>query len=338
MPLRPQPWLLPLSWLYGAVLRWRNARFDRSSPRRLPVPVLSVGNLSVGGTGKTPLILWLVGRLRAAGLRPGVLARGYGRLAGEELNDEGRLLAARYPDLPQEQDPDRFAAGQRLLAREDCDLLLLDDGFQHRRLHRDIDLCVLDAKAPFASGRLLPAGLLREGPSGLKRATVVVLNSSEPLAEERMLAGESELRPHLREDTPVYRSRLRPSFVRMLPEGRELPASEALAGRRVLLLAGIARPERFVQLVTELGAELVAQHLVGDHRHVPAEDLARWSREAEQAGALLLWTEKDEARHQLGAQSGPARGVLHGEIEFLGPEPDPAAWIAALTGAAAHGS
>src|SRR5690606_22578410 len=153
---------LSLAYSLGTALR--AAAYDRGLLRveRLDVPVVSVGNLTVGGTGKTPLVAWLVERARRAGRRPGVLARGYGRPEGATLNDEGELLAARFADLPQVQDPDRVAGGRRLCATPAVDLVILDDGFQHRRLYRDLDLVCVDAKEPFAGGLQLPAGDLRE--------------------------------------------------------------------------------------------------------------------------------------------------------------------------------
>jgi tetraacyldisaccharide 4'-kinase len=322
MPLRPQPWLLPLSWLYGAVVGWRNRRLDAAVPSRLPVPVVSIGNLGAGGTGKTPFTAWLVADLRAAGLRPGVLARGYGRRPGETLNDEGRLLQRRFADLPQEQDPERYAAGQRLLAREACDVLLLDDGFQHRRLHRDVDYCLMDAEDPLSGGRMLPAGWLRESPRGLARASAVVLTSARPVDADRYARSEEQVRRYLPAERPIYRAQLQPSRCECLPSGESGPAAEVLEGRRVLLVAGIARPERFVRLAERLGAVLVGQRIVADHRRVQADALAALAREAAEANATLLWTEKDEARHAFAAGEGPERIVLFGELEFVGAAPD----------------
>src|SRR5690606_11024693 len=118
-------------------------------------------------------VVWVCERARALGLVPGVLARGYGRAPGARLNDEGELLAARLPGLPQEQDADRVLAGRRLLARHPVDVVVLDDGFQHRRLERDRDVVCLDAERPFADGRLLPAGDLREPRRALRRADTI---------------------------------------------------------------------------------------------------------------------------------------------------------------------
>src|SRR5262249_14997671 len=174
--------LRPLGAAYGACAAWRNAAFDRGARavQRLPVTVVSVGNLTVGGTGKTPAVVWLCALAAARGRRPGVLARGYGRAPGARLNDEGEMLARALPGLLQDQAPARAAAGRRLLALG-ADFVVLDDGFQHRRLHRDVDLVCLDARLPFGNGRCLPAGELRERPDGLRRADAVILTRADGL-------------------------------------------------------------------------------------------------------------------------------------------------------------
>ena len=203
-PLRQALW--PLSPLYGLVAAVRNGLFDAGWRRaaRLPVPVVSVGNLTVGGTGKTPTVLWLAQLAKDQGLRPGVLARGYGRERGAELNDEGTMLQARLPWLLQRQDPRRFQAGKQLV-EDGANIIILDDGFQHRQLARDVDLVCLDAVMPFDNNRCLPSGDLREWRSGLRRADIVLLTRADRLSADqlhqrvdrvRQLAGDSSL--------PVY--------------------------------------------------------------------------------------------------------------------------------------
>ncbi|MDF1839496.1 MAG: tetraacyldisaccharide 4'-kinase, partial [Planctomycetota bacterium] len=151
---------------------------------KVDLPVISIGNLSVGGTGKTPFVEWMIRHFQGQGVHLGILARGYGRKSGELLNDEGRMLADAFPDVLQEQNPDRVAGALRLLDRK-ADAVVLDDGFQHRRLHRDLDIVLMDATRPFglpapdAGGEpvkaFLPRGFLREGTRALKRAHCVVL-------------------------------------------------------------------------------------------------------------------------------------------------------------------
>jgi tetraacyldisaccharide 4'-kinase len=202
-PLRASLW--PLGLLYGTVAALRNWTFEAGLRRvhRLPVPVVSVGNLTVGGTGKTPTVAWLCALAKARGRTPGVLARGYGRVPGQVLNDEGTMLQRRLPWLLQQQDPDRVAAGARLVA-QGADWVVLDDGMQHRRLHRDLDVVCVDATLPFGNGLCLPAGDLREFRGGLRRAGVVLLTRAGSLSPEQRRARIDRIRQLARADVPVH--------------------------------------------------------------------------------------------------------------------------------------
>jgi tetraacyldisaccharide 4'-kinase len=316
-PLRQALW--PLGLLYGAVAAVRNWTFDARlrAVHTLPVPVVSVGNLTVGGTGKTPTVAWLVRRALAAGHRPGVLARGYGRAPGARLNDEGMLLAARVPGLLQEQDPDRVAAGRRLAAAG-ADWIVVDDGFQHRRLHRDVDLVCLDAARPFGNGQCLPAGELREFRSGLRRAAVVVLTRAGGLPPADLAARVRRLRDLAGGALPVFATEHAPVDVLQRPGGDVLPLT-SLAGRRVVLLAAIARPLAFRSTVEALGAVVVGARFHRDHHRFSPADVAAAAAAARAADAVLLTTEKDEAR--LDGFDVP-RAVVRIDLQFLDGEPD----------------
>lgn len=309
--------LWPFSTLFwvGVQLREAGYRSGWLRSHALAVPVWSVGNLTVGGTGKTPLVAWLVEQLRAQGIRPGVLARGYGRAPGARLNDEGMLLARRFPDLLQVQDPDRVRGGRELV-RLGAQCILLDDGFQHRRLRRDLDLVCLDAERPFADGRLLPAGDLREPPAALRRAQIAVLTRADRLAPELLAARKAalaEFAPRL----AVYAAWHAPAGLRSHPDDAELPG-EALRGRRVLLLSGLARPAAFAATVAGLGAEIVEHVARRDHHRHRADELAEVARRAAAAGATLVTTEKDDVK--LDAWPEP-RLVLQIRLEFLDRPP-----------------
>ncbi len=158
----PAPGCALASVGYGAVVAVRNAGFDRGwkQTHRAAVPVVSVGNLTLGGTGKTPMVEWLARWYRRRGLRVAILSRGYGQERG--LNDEGQVLEENLPDVPHLQDPDRVALAGIAVHELESELIVLDDGFQHRRLARDLDLVLLDALEPFGLGHLFPRGLLRE--------------------------------------------------------------------------------------------------------------------------------------------------------------------------------
>lgn len=306
---------LPFAWIYGASMAVRNRVYDRRSATELGVPVVSVGNLAVGGTGKTPLVVHLVERARAAGKHPGVLARGYGRAPGAALNDEGMLLAGRFPDLLQVQDPDRIRGGRALVARG-ADYIVLDDGFQHRRLHRDVDLVCLDATRPFEF--VLPAGLQRESAYGLRRASAIVLSRADAVEDEARAEIARRVARFAGRSLPVYACTHTPLDLLSQPDGAVAP-SASLRARRVVLLSAIARPERFAATARALGAVVVEHVVRRDHAHLDAADLEALARGAAMRDACLLVTEKDDVK--LGRLPVP-RLVLRIELAFVQPLPD----------------
>jgi len=322
-PLRQALW--PFALLYGACAALRNWTFDAGlrTVHRLPVPVVSIGNLTVGGTGKTPTVAWLCQLARARGKRPGVLARGYGRAPGESLNDEGLMLQRRLPWLVQEQDPDRAAGGARLV-QQGVDYVVLDDGFQHRALHRDLDVVCLDATLPFGNGSCLPSGDLREFRSGLARAGLVLLTRASSLEPGLLLARQARVRELAgRSDLPIHACEHGPSDVQLQPSGAVLPL-QWLRGKPAVLLSAIARPQSFRTTVEALGVEVVREFRHRDHHRFTAAEVSAAAGAAAAASALLLVTEKDDAR--LGA-SAVERHVLRIDLQFLGDPPRPAEWL-----------
>ena len=316
------PWrqaLWPLGLCYGAVAALRNWTFDCGLRRvhRLPVRVVSVGNLTVGGTGKTPTVAWLCELARQHGRRPGVLARGYRREPGALLNDEGTMLQARLPWLLQEQDPDRVAAGARLCA-QGADFVVLDDGFQHRRLHRDVDLLCVDALQPFGNGLCLPAGDLREFRSGLRRADLALLTRAAGLDRAQLQARVARIRVLARDDDlPVFACEHAPLDALARPGGAVVPLP-ALRGRRAVLLSAIARPQAFRHTCEQLGLEVAREFRHRDHHRFSAAEVDAAAVAARAADAVLLTTEKDEAR--LGAFAHE-RLVLRIGLRFCGDAP-----------------
>lgn len=316
--------LWPISFVYRCVTGIRNYGFDLGLRKvsKLDVPVVSVGNLTVGGTGKTPLVVWLVEAARRAGRAPGVLARGYGRAPGARLNDEGELLARRFPDLPQVQDPDRVRGGRQLVAEHGVDLVILDDGFQHRRLHRDVDILCLDAWRPFAQGLVLPAGDLREAAKpGLRRATVAVLTRVDVLeTRARIEARIEQVREFARrgvDDLPIFACSHGPSDLTRLDGSDPEPVAE-LRAQRVVLASAIARPDRFRATVEGLGAEVVEELTFRDHHRFDGDDVRRIAARATELSAVVVVTEKDAVK--LAAFDLDAR-VLRIDIEWFGGEP-----------------
>jgi tetraacyldisaccharide 4'-kinase len=319
-PALAEAWLWPLSALSLGYRIGNSANAALRKPWRAPVPVISVGNLAVGGAGKTPVALLLCEELRRRGRRPALLSRGYGAKAREAVTwvcraggplldataagDEPLLCAWRAPWL-------FVLAGssRRLLALAACeagaDVLVLDDGLQHHALFRDLDVIVADAKNPLGNGRRLPRGPLREGPEALQRVgprgllwlTGVGGAPSAQTARLIALAARAGLAG------PV-----RSGFVTAGPEALQL------RGARAVLLSGIARPERFHEQVRALGAEVRGTLAYGDHHWFSDAELAAARALAHREGARLVTTEKDAAR--LGPDlQGLGALVLRGEAK-----------------------
>ncbi len=258
-PVRGMLWAA--SGVYGRAIALRNAWYDRKgSATRLPVPVISAGNLTVGGTGKTPFVMDLVRRLDALGFSPAVIARGYGASPGE-LNDEQQLIQKNCPGVVCVSDPDRVRAGEAACQQFGADVLVLDDGFQHRRLARDLDIVLVDATCPFGYGHVLPRGLLREPETGLRRAHVVVLTRCDQASRTELARIEARQR-ELAPDALRLKCNHRVTAIERL-DGTLLP--EGLDHKRVVLFAGIAQPQSFLTTVSSLGADIVAARWFPDH-------------------------------------------------------------------------
>jgi len=311
---RPLALLLGLlSFGYRSVVGLRNFLFDRGILKvaRVSCPVISVGNITVGGTGKTPLVINLARYFQQCGFSPAVLTRGYGgkRLSGvtlvsdgkETLNDyrsvgeEAILLARSLPGVPVLVGPERTQTG--LVAREvfGADLLILDDAFQHRRIFRDLDIVLLNASRPLGNGRVLPAGPMREAVSALKRADIIVYTGAEEKLNQPV---DSRVSPAgvLAAGTPVFHARYQPKDLFHPPSGRSQPPG-ILQGKVVCLLAGIGRPEGFQKTVESLGAIVAASRIFPDHHiYQPGELDNLLPLCQEKKADFLLTTEKDAVK------------------------------------------
>jgi len=279
-------WLL--KWPYRAAVAARNLGYRTGALRshRAAVPVISIGNLTTGGTGKTPLVAWLANHLAEAGHSVGLLSRGYRGEADEQGNDEKRLLEALCPAAPHIQDPDRVAAAGRAVTEYGCDVLLLDDGFQHRRLGRDLDIVLVDATCPLGFGHLLPRGLLREPPASLKRASLLVLTRIDQVDPDRAAQLKRQLSTWI--GTELIAEVAFRSTGLVNSSGSTAPL-QLLDQSRVAAFCGIGNPEAFWA-----GLDLVAQRAFPDHHRYDAGDLSELADWAQRHDAdLLLTTRKD---------------------------------------------
>lgn len=274
--------LLPFSWLYCAVVQLRRLAYRRAWLRsqRLSVPVILVGNLTVGGTGKTPLVLQVAKLLRRQGYRPGIVIRGYGgrgtrwpRLVRSdsdpfEVGDEPVLLA-RHTDCPVVAGPDRVAAAEMLVATGECDMIVGDDGLQHYPLQRDLEILVVDASRGFGNGRCLPAGPLREPKARLHEVDLIVCNGG-PCAGGQVMNLASGRLVNLRD------RKLRRSLT-------------DLRRQRVTAVAGIGNPDRFFESLRRVGLHL-DERPYPDHHPFSREDAESWP-----PGPVIM-TEKDAVK------------------------------------------
>jgi tetraacyldisaccharide 4'-kinase len=275
--------LLP-ELLYRGAIGARNLAYERGlrTTHRADIPVISVGNLAVGGAGKTPVSAWLVSRLREEGQRPAVVMRGYGQ-------DELLLHAELNPGVPVLASPDR-AAGVAQAARQGATVAVLDDAFQHRRLERDLDLVLVGVESLRRPLRLLPRGPWREGLAALRRADLVALVRRTAPAEE---AEEQAARLSARLEVPLLRLRLAPSPLIPLAGPSERRPLADLAGTEVLAVASVAWPEELAAFLEAEGAR-VERAFFPDHHPYTREEVAELQRRAR--GRPVVTTQKDAVK------------------------------------------
>jgi tetraacyldisaccharide 4'-kinase len=298
----------PFSRLYASLVEARSRLYaaGRLPSRRLSHPTISVGNITLGGTGKTPFVEWLARRFRFEGRRPAILSRGYGRRSRgvvvvsegdgplvdtDRGGDEPVELARRLPGVVVVV-AERRAEGAIAAARLGADLFLLDDGFQHLRVRRDVDLLLLDARDPFGGGELPPRGRLREPLSALARADAFLFTrvdrAEPPAAARRMLAA-------IRPEAPVFTARIRAAGAR--DEGGSPVPMSAFAPRRTLAVCGIASPASFASSLAELDIAPEETLIFRDHQRYGPRELTRIQKAAEASGAFwVITTEKDAVK------------------------------------------
>ncbi|MEX0677172.1 MAG: tetraacyldisaccharide 4'-kinase [Pirellulales bacterium] len=284
--------LAALAVPYTAAVRMRNRRYDagRAPVTRLEVPVVSVGNITLGGTGKTPTVEWLARWFAGRGVRVGVVSRGYRSKEGRP-NDEALELAQKLPDLAHVADTDRVRGARQAVGRFGCQLLLVDDGFQHRRLARDFDLVLIDALEPFGFGHVFPRGTLREPLSGWARADALMLTRADMVDAP----GRAEIREHVTRYAPaaLWLEATHAPQALLSASGAEQPL-ETLAGQRIAAFCGIGNPAGFRHSLAHCRYQVAASVEFADHMHYTPEDIreiARWADALDVAAVLC--THKD---------------------------------------------
>ncbi len=315
--------LSPAGWVYGAWMGLRRRLYEGGLLREseAPVPVLSVGNLTLGGTGKTPAVAWALERLLGAGRRPAVVSRGYGG-ASEAVTvvgdgrgsvlpcppaaDEAVMLARRFPQTPLLTGRDRPAAARRAAKEFGAELVLLDDGFQHLALWRNLDLVLLRGECPFGNGRVFPAGALREPRGALRRADVVLMTGDVDFGGLRQAERRREV------EAAAPRAQIFAGF--LVPEvlldggGNAVGRPADLAGAAVVAVSGIARPEGFSDALSRLGAVVRRHHAHPDHAAYTPAAAERLLASLHETGAdLIVTTEKDAVKLAPLLPGGPLR-------------------------------
>ena len=275
---------------YTLAVNLRNRRFDRGSAEvvAVEVPVVSVGNLTLGGTGKTPLVEWICRHLRQQDIRVAIVSRGYGAEQGER-NDEALELELALPDVPHLQNPDRVQAAQIAIEELLMQMVVLDDGFQHRRLRRDLDVVLIDATEPFGHEHVFPRGTLREPLEGLTRADAIVLSRADMVGEaerEKIRERAIKLAPTASWSEVVHAPN---NLINSVGESDPI---ESLQGCKIAACCAIGNPSGFRHTLETLGAEIVAWREFPDHHRFDRTDvdtLAQWATGAER----VICTRKD---------------------------------------------
>ena len=286
-------WLAPLlRCAFWAMVPFYWFAWKISSGRRkkntvsVAVPLISVGNITTGGTGKTPLVQWIVARLLEKKVTPAILSRGYG--TSTENNDEFRELQLKFPRVLHRQQPNRVVAAQEMVESGAVDVLVLDDGFQYRQLFRTLDIVVVDATLPFGFGYLLPRGLLREPLNELKRADLVVINRSSLVERQQLRDIFARIRQYT--DCPIAVTNVIPLCLKQR-HAEDLPI-EAIRSEKVGLFAAIGNPENFLETIVKTGATVSKTCWFDDHHEYQQQDVSRVCRECDDVD-IVVCTMKD---------------------------------------------
>lgn len=286
---------------YSITVRARNFLYSKEwlKVHRADAVVISIGNITVGGTGKTPLVIWLCkeiisdSKFQSSNSQCAILTRGYKSRAQEtkDYRDEPAILTESCPGVKVIVNPDRVAGAAEAVGNFGSNTLIMDDGFQHRRLVRDLDIVAIDATRPFGYGKMLPAGLLREPVISLKRANVVVITRCDQIAETELSEIERKLQT-INPNMIISRSIHAPTSVKSM-DNKEI-SLEHLKDKKIYAFCGIGNPDTFLNTIKTIGFKLVGSKVYNDHHHYTNDCLADIYEQAEHLKAdLILTTQKD---------------------------------------------
>jgi tetraacyldisaccharide 4'-kinase len=324
-----RPLLRILSWFYGVVVYLRNSFYDLGciSIEQVDKPVISVGNITTGGTGKTPLVIYICQYLLSNQKKTSILTRGF--MAGSLKKGNARI----YMDEPQifmKSCPgvgvvvlfDRVEGAKKAITTYEAEVLVMDDGFQHRRLGRDVDIVTIDSTEPFGYGKLLPAGLLRESLRGLQRADAAILTRTDQVDDSQLRSIEEKV---LNLNKNIIIARTVHSVVGAKFASGEKMSSAELKGNRIFAFCGIGNPGSFMTTITNLGAEVVGEKIYNDHYDYKEDDIYEIFELARQTDSdLILTTQKDWTKidflKALHSENALDIGYLKIELKFISGE------------------
>lgn len=315
IPIILRPPLIPLSWLYGVVIWIRNYCFTSGifKLKRLPCTVISVGNIVAGGTGKTPAVAAIAKLLQNKDLQVAILLRGYKRRRSEQITvvsdgenrlcsreesgDEADMLARQLPNIPIIVGKQRYLTGKAAIECFKSDVLILDDGFQHRQLARNVNILTIDATQPFGTGALLPIGTLREPTTAIQRADIIFLTRTD--AVDINIADLKVPLNRLAPNTPILESIHQPTSLYWLNQTDKhvtMPI-EDITGKRLLAVCGIGNPDAFVATLQKYNPEVVELFAFPDHHVYTESDLLQIQHQMQQCEAeWIVTTQKDEQK------------------------------------------
>ena len=287
--------LTSASVVYCSIIRLRNFFYDKHifKEHNTPIPVVSIGNVTVGGTGKTPLVIWLCKQL-SQNYNCVILTRGYkahNSYCAKRNTDEPEMLSKSCPDAKVIVNPNRVVGAAEAIGKFNTKLIIMDDGFQHRRLARDLDIVTIDATRPFGYGKIIPAGLLREPVSSLKRADAVVITRCDTANESELNKLEEKLKAI---NPKIIVSRSIHAPVHAININKEEINLQQLKDKKVFAFCGIGNPEAFLHTIRNLGCDIAGSKIYNDHHNYINDDLSDICKQAKHSKAeIILTTQKD---------------------------------------------